>query len=278
MPKEKTKDFTKKDLPKNRFKQFFDISIHRFLDIFKLSLLQAIFAMPLLATCVLFYVFIRSAGDKNSVFTIFLVQGLSLLITIPLVYLGLTGTFYCLRKIIHAESEYTSSSFFIGLKQEWGHGLLLGIIEGISAGATLISLFLLFTYLPELNASVSGIGIAMIIIQFILVTMFTYHCLAQLSVYKNPFRYVLKNSFLLMTMRFPFNLLFLLLHPGIFIALMCIMEITMYVGVMLSLLFSTFGYLIWMLNIIAAFDKYINKEHHPEIYKKGLYIEEQKED
>ena len=278
MPKEKTVDFKKENLPKNRFKQFFDILIHRFLDIFKLSLLQAIFSMPLLATCVLFYVFIRNATDQNSAFTVFLVQGLSLLITIPLVYVGLTGVFYCLRKIIHAESEYTSSSFFIGMKQEWGRGLLIGLFEGISASATLIGLYLLFTYLPQLNASVSGIGIAMIIIQFILVTMFTYHCLAQITTYKNPFRYVLKNSFLLMTMRFPFNLLFLLLHPGIFVALMCIMEITMYVGVVLSLLFSAIGYLIWMLNIISAFDKYINKEHHPEIYKKGLYIQEQKED
>ena len=278
MPKEKTIDFKKENLPKNRFKQFFDILIHRFLDVFKISLLQAIFVMPLLATCVLFYIFIRGATDKNTVMTVFLIQGLSLMITIPIVYVGLTGTFYCFRKIIHAESEYTSSSFFVGMKQEWGHGLLIGMIEGISASATMIGLFFLFTYLPQLSASVSGIGIAMIIIQFILVTMFTYHCLAQLSVYKNPLRYVLKNSFLLMTMRFPFNLLFLLIHPGIFIALVCIMEITMYVGVVLFLLFSGIGYLIWMLNIISAFDKFINKEYHPEIYKKGLYIEEQKED
>ena len=278
MPKEKTVDFKKENLPKNRIKQFFDLFIHRFLDLLKLSLLQAIFLMPLLATCVLFYVFLRNASDKNSLFTIFLIQGLSLMITLPINYVGLTGCFYCLKKIIHAESEYTSSSFFIGMKQEWAKGLLFGFIEGMSGALTLIGLFLLFNNIADLIAWVSGLGIAMVIIQFILVTMFTYHCLGQISVYSNPLKYVVKNSFLIMTMRFPINLLFLILQPGIFIALACIMEITMYVGVVLALFLSAFMYLIWMLNIISSFDKYINKEHHPEIYKKGLYIKEQKED
>lgn len=277
MAKEK-KDFVQENRPKNRFTQFFDLLIHRFLDIFKLSLLQAIFSMPLLASCVLFYVFIRNASNPNSAFTVFLVTGLSLLVTIPISYIGLTGCFYSVRKLVTAEGGYSSSTFFMGLKGEWAKGLLLGFFEGLSAALTMIGLYLLFTYSNEMAASVSGLGIVMCIVQFIMVTMFTYHCLAQIVTYKNKLGYVFKNSFLLMTMRFPINLLFLIIHPGIFIALVCIMEITMYVGVALSLLFSVIGYLIWMLNITSAFDKYINKQYHPEIYKKGLYQEEKQED
>ena len=72
--------------------------------------------------------------------------------------------------------------------------------------------------------------------------------------------------------RFPFNLAFFILYPGIFIALFCIMEITMFVGVGLIIFFSAIGHLMWMLNDLSAFDKFINKEQYPDYYRKGLKI------
>ena len=274
MKKEK-QDFTAKKRPSSRKKQFVDIFSHRFLELFKISLLQAVFAMPLLVSVVLFYVFVKNAGDRNALFTVFLIQSASLLVTIPVNFIGMTGSLYCAKKLIYAEGEFASSSFFIGLREEWKRGMLFGFIEGLSAALTVIGLFAFIVIWSELSPSVTGLGIAVVIIQFVVVTMIMYHCMGQIVVYQNTLRNIFKNSFIIAMIRFPINLLFLVIHPGIFIALVCIMEITMYVGVVLFIFLSMVSYLIWMLNLIAAFDKYINKENYPDFYKKGLYIENQ---
>ena len=79
-------------------------------------------------------------------------------------------------------------------------------------------------------------------------------------------------------MRFPINLGLLILYPAGFIALICIMPITMYVGLGLMVFTSAFGHLVWMLNAVSAFDKFINKEQFPDYYRKGLFKEETKEE
>ena len=66
----------------------------------------------------------------------------------------------------------------------------------------------------------------------------------------------------------------LIIHPGIFVALVLIMDITMYVGVVLLVFTAAIMHTIWMMNVLGAFDKFINKENHQEIYRKGLKIEE----
>ena len=83
-------------------------------------------------------------------------------------------------------------------------------------------------------------------------------------------RYVYKNSFLLTLVRFPIDLLLVILYPGIIIALFCIMEVTMFVGIGLLIFFSVIGQLMWAMLTIHVFDLFINKEQYPEIYRKGL--------
>ena len=34
--------------------------------------------------------------------------------------------------------------------------------------------------------------------------------------------------------------------------------------------FASFGHLIWMLNALSGFDKFINKDNYPDYYRKGL--------
>ena len=54
-------DFAEKDRPLTRAKQFGDIFKHRFLEFLKISLLQAIFNMPLVVSLVLYYSLIKSS-------------------------------------------------------------------------------------------------------------------------------------------------------------------------------------------------------------------------
>lgn len=263
-------DYRNEDRPKTRLGQFGDIFKHRFGELIKLSLLQAIFNMPLIVSLILFYALIRSSGDINSLMTIFIIQGASFLISLPCAFIGMTGTFYCMKKLAYAEGEFAASSFFIGLREEWKKGILIGLLAGISAAIAVIGFFFFYFYLSQFNTTITGLGIATTIIQFIVVLMVSYYALGQVVFYSNQMRFVYKNAFLLTLMRFPLNLLFFIIHPGIFIILSCIMEITMYVGIVIILFFSSFFHLMWVLNEVSAFDKYINKENNPDFYRRGL--------
>lgn len=271
-------DYSQRERPKTRLKQFFDIFRHRFLELLKLSLLQAVFNMPLLVTAFLFWMLLQNSSTEQAVMMVFLIQGASLLISLPFSFVGMTGSFYALKKLIYAEGEYASSSFFYGLKEEWKKGLAVGLIAGISAAIAVIGAYFFLVSSFELISWVKGFGIAIIVIQLMLVLMICYYSIAQSITYTNRMTPILKNSFLMSLMRFPINLGILILHPGVFIALICIMSITMYVGLALLILTSAFGHLMWMLLTTSAFDKFINKEQFPDYYRKGLYKEETKEE
>ena len=271
--KEKSTDYSIDSRPKTRINQFFDILIHRFVELMKLSFLQTVFNMPLIATLVLFYIFVKNASSLDSLMTIYIVTSILIFISMISSFTGLTGCFYCLKKIIHAEGEYASSSFFLGLRSEWKRGLITGIIVGFSAALTIIGSFLFYFYLAQVNTFVSSFGIAILVIQAIIVFMVGYYTLSQTVIYDSKYIYLLKNGFLFTLMRFHINILIFILHPGIIVILVNIVDITMYISLPLLVFFVSIGHLLWMLNAISAFDKYINKDNYPDYYRKGLYKE-----
>lgn len=263
-------DYEQNERPNSRFSQYFDIFKHRFVEVLKISILQAVFNMPLVAVMVLFYVFSLSALDMNSLMTVFLFTALGLFISMISCFTGMVGSFYCFKRIIYGEGEYASSSFFTGLVSEWKKGLITGMIAGLSVAATIIGCFFCYTRLSAYNTAVAGFGIAILCIQSIVVLIVCYYTISQTVIYDNGYRYVLKNSFIFALMRSPSNLFVFIVHPGILIVLLATMQITMYVGIVLLVLFSAFGHLMWSLNCIAGFDKFINKENYPDYYRRGL--------
>lgn len=279
MRKEKIRqtDYEQSERPATRFKQFFDIFRHRFLELIKLSLLQAVFVLPLLVTIFLFWILIKNASTMQAAMMVFLIQGGSLMISLPIAFVGLTGSFYALKKLAYAEGEFASSSFFLGLREEWKKGLLIGFIAGLSGAIAVIGMYYFLVFPSDISTVVKGFGIAIVIIQLILVLIVCYYCLAQLVIYSNTLRHLFKNSIIMGLIRFPINLGLLIFYPGGFIALVCIMPLTMYIGLGLMILTSVFGHLIWMMNAMTAFDKYINKEQFPDYYRKGLCQETKEE-
>ena len=267
-------DYEENERPETRLGQFFDIFKHRFVELIKLSLLQTVFNMPLIVSLILFHSLVKGASDINSLMTVFLIQGSSFVISIPIAFIGLTGSFYSIKKMAFAEGEYASSSFFIGLREEWKRGFLVGLILGFSIALTVIGFFFFYFYLANINATISGLGIAILVIQAIVVYIVSMYSIGQLVIYSNKLRFVLKNSFIMTLIRFPINLLIVIVHPGIFVALSLIMDITMYVGAGLLIFLAAVMHTMWMMNLLGAFDKFINKENHQEIYRKGLKVEE----
>ena len=152
-------------------------------------------------------------------------------------------------------------------------GLLTGVIVGFSVALTVIGSFFFHFYLANFDTFVSSFGIVILIVQSIIILMIAYHAIAQTLIYENKYRHILKNGLLMSLMRFHINIAIFIIHPGIFVLLVNIMDITMYVAVVLLVASVAVGNLMWMLSSIGAFDKYINKENYPEYYKKGLYKE-----
>lgn len=263
-------DYEQNERPLTRRGQFFDIFKHRFVEILKISILQAVFNMPLIAIMVMFYVFALSATSINSLMTVFLFTALGLFVSMISSFIGMTGSFYCYKKIIYGEGEFASSSFFTGLVSEWKKGLLVGLISGLSLAAAIIGGFFCYFYLSAYNSAVAGFGIAILVIQALVVLIVCYYSIAQLVIYENTMKAILKNSFIFTLMRFQYNLPIFIIHPGILIALFASMQLTMYIGIVLLFLFVGFGHLLWMLNSISGFDKFINKENYPDYYRRGL--------
>lgn len=266
----KAEDYQNKDRPSSRLAQYGDIFKHRFVELLKVSLLQAIFNMPLIASLILFYALVRNSGDVNQLMTVFLIQGASFLVSLPCAFCGMTGVFHCMKKIAFAEGEYASSAFFIGLREEWKNGLLIGLLAGFSVGITIIGYFFAYFYISQFDTIIAGFTYAILAIQLIVVLIVSYISIGQNALYSNQLRYTLKNSFIFTLIRFPIHLLFVVIYPGVLIALFSIMEITMFVGVGLLIFFSALGHLMWALNAIATFDKFVNKEKYPDLYRKGL--------
>ena len=158
MRKEKIRqtDYEQSERPATRFKQFFDIFRHRFLELIKLSLLQAVFVLPLLVTIFLFWILIKNASTMQAAMMVFLIQGGSLMISLPIAFVGLTGSFYALKKLAYAEGEFASSSFFLGLREEWKKGLLIGFIAGLSGAIAVIGMYYFLVFPSDISTVVKG--------------------------------------------------------------------------------------------------------------------------
>jgi len=270
-------DFTTHELPHTRKQQFWDVLKHQKLNMIKISLLQTVFNAPTMVWAYLFYLIL--AAGPSSVFKVSVYISLALIPCLIIANIGLVGSFACLKKIAYADGMFASSTFFIGLKEDWKKGIVFGLLQGISTALFIVGLvFVLIA--KDVNVYLRGFALTMVIILFLVTTMMTYLSLAQTAVYGNKIRATIKNSFLLSLMRFPKHLLLILLHPGLIIGLVygafCIPTAGEFVGIGVLLLFSffnSFSLFIWMLFILTSFDKFINKEYYPDYVNKGLFIE-----
>lgn len=269
-------DFSISERPSTRKAQFFDVLKHQKMNMVKISLLQTVFNAPLMVWAYLYYLFL--AAGPSSVFKITVYAGLILIPCVVMANIGLCGSFACLKKIAYADGMFASSSFFLGMKEEWKKCVLFGLIQGLASALLLIG-FVLVISVKDVNVYIKGLALAMVIILFLVSTMMNYYSLAQVSVYSNKTGVIIKNSFLLSLMRFPKHLLLFLLHPCLVVGLVCgafcIPIAGQYVGIAVLLLFSffnSFSLFAWMLFILTSFDKFINKDHYPDYVNKGLYI------
>ena len=267
----------KRALPTNRKEVFFDLLKHRKMSLFALSCFTFMFFIPL---CVdLFYFnFLESAAiSANKPEYLFSLFFYSMLIMIPCMiigFIGFAGTFYVVKKLVWQEGIMLASDFFQGIKENWKHALVNGIIFAIILFGSVVGTTYLIIYAP-LAPIWCGVGIGALVIIFLIFGISISLNFTQDVFYTNPYGATLKNSFRFMGLLNWKVLLVFLLSTGAVIALSIFNLITLAIGLFLFAILNSVVIVLYTLISHSAFDKYINQEHYPQYVNKGLYKEEE---
>ncbi len=267
----------KRALPKNRKEVFFDLLKHRKMSLFVLSCFTFMFFIPL---CVdLFYFnFLESAAisaeKPEYLFSLFFYSMLIMIPCMVIGFIGFAGAFYVVKKLVWQEGIMLASDFFQGIKENWKHALINGIIFSIILFGAVVGTTYLIIYAP-LAPIWCGVGIGALVIIFLIFGISISLNFTQDVYYVNPYGATLKNSFRFMGLLNWKVLLVFLLSTGAVIALSIFNLITLAIGLFLFAILNSVVIVLYTLISHSAFDKYINQEHYPQYVNKGLYKEEE---
>lgn len=274
------------ELPVSRQKQYGFVYRTNFMTLLKCSLLLIPFCLPIFAQLILLLIYTGpivinsslSAAEKfASLLNLIKVISLFTPLSLPLLSIGMLGIANIYKKIIYNDGFLLFRDFKSGIK-EGKQGILLSFLLSVLMTMLVIGTLSLYPFL-----SLTGFFVlcfVMLLLLFLSFILLQYQNLFSLYYYQNLFCNI-KNSFL-----FTFHSLFssfgiLFLEIGVFVILYAIDWISLsrltfltLIGLILQIFFfSSNGMLVFQLNAVSKFDKLINIKDYPEMYKKGLYHE-----
>ena len=262
-----------KSLPHTRKEEFFDFLRHRKMNMFALSCFTFMFFIPL-AVDLFYFNFLETAAIAAEKYEyLFSLIFYSMLIMIPCMivgFVGFAGTFYVAKRMAWQEGISIASDFFQGIKENWKHAVIDGLLFGIALFGLVVGGSYLFIYAP-VHAVVRGIGIGALILIFLVIGMITPLNMTQSVYYTNSYFTTFRNSFSFLGLLNWRVLVTFLLSTGVVVALSAINLITLGVGLFLFAVLNSVVIILYTLFSHHAFDKHINKEHYPDMVGKGLY-------
>lgn len=273
-------DFTPALLPHTRWELFRDILSSQWRTLLGVSLLEVLFALPLFCVCLVFSFFARdyftSTSDLSGTFAILFYGSLASIVGIAVLTIGMSGVFYVSKKLTFLEGTFSTSDFFVGLKKGWRRAAVLGFIDGVSFALGFTgTLFLLLNY-PSMPV-LSGIGIGVLLFQFLIALTTSRYFLSQDCLYANSFASTYRNSLIFALIKLPMNFVFFLWTPGLFFAFELINEVTGIIAFVLAVPFFSLVSVAFSLYSHKVFDRYINMSHYPDLVGKGLYHKKEDE-
>lgn len=270
--KEKVKPFDRKEAFIKIFKTEYNV-------LAKVSLAALVFALPALLVLVLSVGEMMLLGDisESNVKMLYEAQARMCMYLIPAMAffsIGAAGVFYVLRRLCWGEDV----SFF----KHFLHGVRTNGWQSVIAGTLATALIGGINYASNLLFLSTGLGAEFWIITVIKLFLFLFIVLALLfqyciiAVYSDKMAQIIKNSlaFTLSSLPKSTGILILMVLP-IFLALLFSTVYLMYLVITVFMGVVGFGcaFLLFTLHSHSVFDKYINKDYFPDIYKKGLYHE-----
>ncbi len=298
-------DFTAKNLPTTRWGLFWDVFKNRFFELFKVSLLGDLFAIPLIL--VLFFAFLSerayniyipydgnigigyplepNAAIMGQVLTYYsAIRKFAMLIPCIMIFaIGLSGVFYVMRRLVWGEDVSVVRHFFKGVKENWLASLITGSVFALSL------FMMMYNFLNnELNDNVGFFNILLTVIgvlQFVVVCCWALFMLSQEVTFKLKMRELVMNSFLFAIALVLNSVLFIMLavlpiaFTEILSAFVPVATYTVSPAVYIAYLALGLGYSSLVLTVYShfVFDKYLMGRIEGAKKNRGMYVKTEEE-
>lgn len=293
MGKDNLPDFTPDKLPGTRFQVFKDVFFNRLGAMVKINLLVLLFALPAIAWVVIMnmvkqvdctiipysgnigmgfsVVSYAAAAGESRVFMFNMIMYAGLIPCIMVGSIGLSGAFYVMRRLVWGEGISVFGHFFRGIKANFLPFLWSSLITSVSL-FLVMSNFSIYNQMTEWHVAWRVIGIAMSIIQFVLVLCMMIFLTTQAVTYKLKTWALVKNSFLFAIALIPQNIIIIILSALPIIIMLLLPQMISMFGLMIFAIIG-FSYIILLWTVYAhwAFDKFINDRVEGAVKNKGMY-------
>ena len=277
--KKAEKDYTTDKLPNNRFNLFWDLYANRLSLIIGVGVLCLLFLLPSFAVTIVSNLKVYKINlELNSGYTtasqaasnIFSTVNTANLVLIPclaVLGVGIAGLCGVIRRLTWQDGILFWHDFWQSIKENGGIFACTGAICGGLNWATQYCLKLQYFD----NGTLAQVSLVIAIIATVLFATISPILLCQSLVYKLPYLAKLKNAFLL-SMRQPLVSFRLLIGNAAPWLLMLIDNKYTFVAflVLLPIVVMPAQLIANLLCCDIVLDKFVNKEHFPQIYRKGL--------
>ena len=294
---ERSEDYARKTLPKNRWSLGVSIFTTNFTKIIKINLLILLFVFPIFFA--LFfrealissqasnspfsqnlgfgYPFIPSLRGReeeimvySNVFTCVLIIILSFLASV-----GISGGVYVMRNMVWTEGVFVGADFWIGVKKNYKWVMLTTLAFSLFISLTVFSIDL-SNYQLALSSKWDWVFVVSKIVAYVAIAFFTIVYLFMLTMgvtYKITFWQNFRNAIILAFGLLPFNAFFVVLASLPFLLLLTnIGSITFSIGVMLVIFISLAFFLLVFTNYSQwTFDEFINDRVAGAKKYRGIY-------
>ena len=294
---ERSEDYARKTLPKNRWSLGVSIFTTNFTKIIKINLLILLFVFPIFFA--LFfrealissqasnspfsqnlgfgYPFIPSLRGReeeimvySNVFTCVLIIILSFLASV-----GISGGVYVMRNMVWTEGVFVGADFWIGVKKNYKWVMLTTLAFSLFISLTVFSIDL-SNYQLALSSKWDWVFVVSKIVAYVAMAFFTIVYLFMLTMgvtYKITFWQNFRNAIILAFGLLPFNAFFVVLALLPFLLLLTnIGSITFSIGVMLVIFISLAFFLLVFTNYSQwTFDEFINDRVAGAKKYRGIY-------
>lgn len=279
--KQSATEFEMNQLPHNRKQVFWDVIKLHWRMLLVLSLVLLVGLLPLL-TCLFIrdqYALVLAArvndgtmSPENRLATlkiVFLICAGACWVCLYIFALAVCIVVRFVRQLIWYEPIFVKEDIAMGIKNGYKGAAICSTFAGI-----IIVVHRLMLFVTD-NVFVQIIPVA-IFIPFIALPLLL--AFIQSTIYIGSFSQMLKNAIAMYIKEAPIVLLFglLLFTPLLFTMLEQFLIVKYIVVVVYIYLFELAFIMMFSLGSNYIFDKYINKEQFPQMYKKGLYVEPNK--
>lgn len=264
--------------PKNRFELLKDRLKTRFLDFVVVSLLVLVFLIPLIVwNMSLTYSNAFTITEENYLLMALLAYAPYILF-IMIFGLGIVGALYYSKRLAFGEGANPAKDFFYGIKVNLKPALigfsLLGVIYFLMCFSKII-----FSFAIEMPDLLRGVLMGLIYVAFMFMFLLISFFLTQSVIYKGTSLQLFSNAakFTFGMVGWNFLILIIVLLP-FFVYEFIPFALARYIALGVSgLFYFEFSIFVFTIYSHAIFDMTIN-ENYPEIYRKGLVPEEEKEE